>query len=456
MKRPEPKESAQTADFHRAIFEEHIEAAAFLYEQRLLRLGGAGQAWTGLADIEQRIELHLDALLVGHDPALAVCAERAAAGEPGELFAALCVFCRRGNTEHTAVVLRALDPTEPARMHAVQHALSQEMPRQWVGFVEKAVAQRTDDTASVLAAVCAYRNLPLGHALVGPLAATRPPKRALVDAVGRLRVRESQPSLEACLDGDDDELKASALLALCRIGASGAWQQGLKSALTQAWPRIPIGLAADPSGVRLLVELAGTQAADASGLHALALLGDPAALPALCAALSRLELAEAAAMALHWLTGAQLSDEVFVPDAVDESELIGSELKAWKEQGKVPTRADGRPYGDTVIRLSQDPARWQAWLAENGASLTPGLRHRLGRRCTPGVLVDTLGDLHSDMLLRHLSAQELAIRYGCEVPFDVEMPVAHQIRQLQEMGKWAEAQAGRFEPGAWYFAGLGQ
>jgi hypothetical protein len=456
MKRLEPTESAQTADFHRAIFEEHIEAAAFLYEQRLLRLGGADRAWTDLADIEMRIELHLDALLVGHDPALAMCAERAIAGEPGELFAALCVFCRRGNAEHTAEVLQALDPAQPARMHAVQHALSQELPNQWIGFVEQAVAQRPDDTAAVLAAVCAYRNLPLGHALVGPLAAAKPPKRLLVDAVGRLRVRESQAALEACLADFDAGLKASALLALCRIGVPGAWRHGLRSALTEAWPRVPVGLAADPSGVRVLVELASTHAADASSLHALALLGDPAALPVLCDALTRPELAEAAAMALHWLTGAQLSDEVFVPDAVDESELIGSELKAWKEQGTVPTRADGRPYGNTVTRLSQDHARWQTWMAENGVSLIPGLRHRLGRLCTPSVLVDALASVQSDVLLRHLSAQELAIRYGCEIPFDVAMPVAHQLRQLQEMGKWAEGQAGRFKPGAWFFAGQAQ
>lgn len=456
MKRPEPRDFAQTADLHRAIFEEHLESAAFLYEQRLLRLGGAGQPWTGLADIERRIELHLDALFVGDDPALALCAERAVAGEPGELFAALCVFCRRCNTERTAEVLRTLDPAQPARMHAVQHALSQELPSQWVGFVEKAVAQRTDDTAAVLAAVCAYRNLPLGHALVAQLTAAKPPRRALVDAIGRLRVRESQAALEACLASDDAELKASALLALCRIGATDAWRQGLYLAQTASWPRVPVGLAADPSSVHVLIELAGTQAADASCLHALALLGDPAALPALCAALSRPELAQAAATALHWLTGAQLSDEVFVPDAVDESELIGGELRAWREQGKAPTRSDGRPYGETVIRLSQDPARWQDWLAGNGASLTPGLRHRLGGRSTPGTLVDTLVDPHSDVLLRHLSAQELAIRYGCEIPFDVEMPVAHQIRQLQELGRWAESQASRFKPGGWYFAGNAQ
>ena len=93
--------------FERGLHAEHLEEVSFLYEQRLGQLKNPAMAWSGLAEIEDRIEAHLDALVVGGELALEVCRERAAQGDFGELFAAVSVFCR---SQRPPLLARLLTP----------------------------------------------------------------------------------------------------------------------------------------------------------------------------------------------------------------------------------------------------------------------------------------------------------------------------------------------------------
>jgi len=443
--------SPHTLAFHRGIFEEHLDEAAFLYELHLSRAGNPACGWRELADIEERLELRIDALTVGRGLAQEVCAQRVAAGTPAEVFAALCVSCRLGNAASTAEILQNLDPGDEAQLQAAKRALCLELPAHWHGFVEKTVSQRGDATAALLTAVGAHLRLPLGPALLGVLRAGQPASLPVVEALGRLQVREAKPELERCLS--EPGLRAPALLALCRIGAHEALRLSYGAARTEAWPRIAIGLAGDRQGLAALLSVARAGDADASCLHALGLLGDPSALEALCAYLSHPELAEPAAMALQWMTGADLLEEVFVPEPIDEDALTASELHAWRQHGQAPHRPDGRPEGETVHRLSQSPPHWQTWLAKHGPSLNPQWRYRHGQPASPAVLLERLVDARSHLLVRHFASLELSIRYGCRLPFHPEAPVAEQVRNLQALSDWVHVEAGRFIPGQWYFDG---
>src|SRR5688572_19169478 len=105
------------------LYEEHLDEAGFLWEQARAVRRQPDLPWTHAAQFEERLEAHLDAIVIGGDLALEVCRRRAVEGEPGELFAALCVVCRHGHTAMFAPLLRSVDYTQPERTQAVIDAL---------------------------------------------------------------------------------------------------------------------------------------------------------------------------------------------------------------------------------------------------------------------------------------------------------------------------------------------
>src|SRR5438874_11748972 len=160
--RPRPQASTLMREFERGLHSEHLEEVSFLYEQRLGLLKNRTMAWSGLADLEERIEAHLDALVVGGELALAVCRERATQGDFGELFAAVSVFCRSQRPTLLAESLRTLAPQDDSRTAAVADALKYELPAEWTGFVEQALTTRNAQLLPLLAAVSGYRRLSTG------------------------------------------------------------------------------------------------------------------------------------------------------------------------------------------------------------------------------------------------------------------------------------------------------
>jgi hypothetical protein len=47
----------------------------------------------------------------------------------------------------------------------------------------------------------------------------------------------------------------------------------------------------------------------------------------------------------------------------------------------------------------------------------------------------------------------MVVRFGLDVPFEVDLLVSQQRRYLENIGAWVARQAETFEPGRWYFAG---
>ncbi|MBW2742277.1 MAG: hypothetical protein JRE64_26360, partial [Deltaproteobacteria bacterium] len=60
-------------DFETKLYQEHLEEASFLYEQRLTLFDDPEITWLDIADFEERFEAHIDALVVGEEPALNIC-----------------------------------------------------------------------------------------------------------------------------------------------------------------------------------------------------------------------------------------------------------------------------------------------------------------------------------------------------------------------------------------------
>ena len=102
-------------EFAIGLYEEHLEEASFLYEQRLSLLDDPELTWLDLDDFEQRFEAHIDGLVLGEDLALEVCKQQASAGDFGELHAALRVFCRQKRLDLVLETIEQIDPEEAGK-----------------------------------------------------------------------------------------------------------------------------------------------------------------------------------------------------------------------------------------------------------------------------------------------------------------------------------------------------
>lgn len=432
-------------NFNIGLYEEHLEEASFLHGQRAALLASDELPWRGLAPFEDRLEAHLDALVVGGDLALEVCRRRCTEGDAGEAFAAISVFCRHLRPDLVASALTSADGSQFARLDAIADALKENIPPSWIDFVERALLRGEPKLARILAQVAAYRRLPVSGALCCFGAVQGLQSEAVAVALGRLACSDGPGLLRDWLRSKDERVRDAAVLALLRTGAC----DHLESA-KETWA----GLAGPRDAAAQL--LAQEPRPSPCRLEAVGLAGDPRQIECLLAYLADPGLADAAAWALDTLTGASLHEARFVEAPVNEDELSDRERMAWQENDNPPRRPDGAAYGQMQQQLSTDPVAWGQWLAARRSNFADGRRYRSGLPMSPAVLAGNLTDPRSGRRLREFAAEELAIRYGCPVPFETSMPVARQLRALRGIQQWVEADAERFVAGEWYFAGAVQ
>lgn len=444
--------STSLAAFRTGLHEEHLEEVSFLYAQLRFQRQ-SGQPWRQALKFEHRLELHLDALVVGGEFALGVCRRRVDEGDPGELHGAASLYCRLAQPALMASLLKRLDPDDDEQAAAVASALQQELPPAWSGFIEQALGRGDDRLVRILSAACAYRRIDCGAALLAALRRSETPSVELVGALGRLRTREAEPDLKSLVAKAAPPVQSASLLALLMLGEHATLRAHYLAAQQHEWPRIALGLAGDPGAAHALMQAPASGQAAASSLLALGLLGLPTTLRHLYECLAFPALAESAAQALNWITGADLYQDVHVPDPVDESELFPKELKAWRAYKEAPRAADGLPFGAVQRKLSIAPADWKSWFSDNLRRFDPQLRYRRGVPCSPAQLVSDIAAPHTDGVLRRYSALELAIRYGYPGAFEVDMPVIVQVHAIRAMHQWLASAGQAFSPGSWYFNG---
>ena len=438
---PDLAEVPSGQGFRIGLYLEHLEEAAALWEQRPADRLNPDLSWLDLGYDEGRLEAHLDALVIGGDLALAVCRQQALAGDAGERHAALRVFCRHNRPDLVEPAIEAIDPDDADALDAMTDALAAEMPEAWEPGVWRAGRIEDPRWLRLAAALVVHRGRPGREALLRALPAAGAVRAVVVRALGRVADGIPESALAALLRDDDAAVRVEAGTALLRAGTPGGQALALPAVRDDDALILLLGLAGRPSAVDWLQ----TRLVVPGAALALGLLGDPAAVPALVRALTEAD-AEAAALALFVLTGADLTAETFVPDVPDEDERF--------EDEKTPDAAqpaEAEPRGTTVVALATDPEAWAAWWAAHETAFAEGTRYRLGWPAGPASQVASLASPALPHAVRGLVADELTVRYGMPVAFDTTWSVARQQAALAAMRAWAEAQA--FVPGRWYVGG---
>jgi len=439
--------------FHAELYEQHIEEAFFLYEQRLAFDDDPEVSWREVDDFESRFEAHIDALVVGAEPALEICKQRFQSGDFGEVHAALRVFCRQDRADLALAGLQTLDLEDPECTGAAIDALKAECPESWYDDLIRVMLGRNPELAPVLAAVLAYRRAPIEDTLLRVLPAAPPAGIGHgLRALGRIGSDSSKRLLGTYLQSEDEALAGAACRALVRLGDYQAVRHGLLVAQMKSWPLLTLGIGGDHSAVNVLTDIVQSDAVSDDALLALGLLGHLGSIKTIFDCLQG-DCAAAAALALQTITGARLVEQVFVPDPVDPDEFFDDERIEYERTGKVPAGPDGQPFGTTVEQISINPGRWRSWFAANKNGFDPKLRYRHGKPYSPAALIDCLADEYTPFRIRELILDELVTRYQAPVALEADMPVAEQLRHIDSLLRWAGDNRSRFVPGRWYFAG---
>jgi len=440
--------------FRVGLYLEHLEEASFLYDQLTFAEPDPELTWLDRADDEERLEAHLDALVVGGDLALAVCVQQAVDGDVGELYAAVCTFGRQNDTERFDAVLDALDPGDEERVRAVADALCDEAPDGWQDRCAGLLDAGDPALQTIGARVLGYRRWAGRSERLADLLESPDPGvlKTAAWALGCLQVDAARLSLSRLLQHENTDVCRAAVYALLRLGEPTAISFCARMVESASWTLIPLGLAGAPSHRPYLQDAASSEDASPDSLLALGLLGDPAAVDLLLYQLADDRLAGPAAEALHLLTGAGLTETVFVPEEIDEDELFDEELDAYR-RGKLPTRADGQPYGTEVTRLTQDADTWRAWWADHSRHFLSGNRYVLGARHSPAALLGGLAAPSSPAGMRPQLLEMLPACYGIRTPLELRMTVSQQRHTLQMLSDNVETASRRLRAGAWLFHG---
>ena len=439
--------------FYVELYEEHLEEASFLYAQRLSLLDDLEVSWMTVGEWDERLEAHIDALVVGEDLALEVCALHASEGDFGELFAAVCVFCRQQRFDLLQKVLAALDPEDPEKHQAMADALKYECPAEWQPELLRVLPPDDTRVRFLQATLCGYRRLREAREWNRIVEGDTPAVAGRIAwACGRIGNKDDKSLLRELMAHEDGAVRSAAILALFRLGDHQFVQESLGTEADRSvpWPTLAGG--ASRTLVNLLLSRVARSSPTADELLALGILGDLAAVPVLLAHLSQEKLAPAAALGLNVMTGAELYEKAFIPEVMDEDELFEDEKEQVKK-GQPVLRPDGKPYGENIVRLSQKAEDWQQWWTANKQRFKPSLRYRSGVPFSPGSLVENMAFEKTPRTVRQLAYEELVIRYGADIPFETDMPVTQQQAAIAKWKGWVATNEGRFKPGEWYLGG---
>jgi len=423
--------------FITTLYEEHLTELSFLYSQRIYLMNQNQKEffWIDYEKIENRIEPHLDALNIGGEIALEVCQKQSIEGDFGELYAACCIFCRQKRLDLICDVIEKIDSDDKDRIIAITDALKYEMPGSWEDYIKSLLASKDQVICSIAAKICGFRRINAEKELIQYLSQHNP-HPVFIWALGRMPGRKTFSSeitsiLFPYINHKNEKIQYESLISLLRSGVDCVSAFVESDKFTNNLPLIPAALSFNPQCIASLTELAAQKKASSDCLVALGLIGNKTALNILIEYLSEEHLAEIAAISLYLITGADLFEEVFIPEAIDEELLFEDELE--KIKNGEPLYPSGKEPGTTELRLSKKPEKWKNWLKENNKRFLPEEFYRLGKPNSPVCLLETIQSKHSSQLIRQLAYDELVIRFDKDITFETEMFVKQQNDAIHEL-----------------------
>lgn len=416
--------------FRKCLYEEHLEEIAFLYQHRLSAMSDAGYSISNLGDLDERIEAHLDGLVIGGALAIMVVQDCLSMPDAGELYAAARLFCRSDRPDLVLDCLGQLDWNDSEAVNAMLAGLKCDLPLGWAPTISGWLRDFHPRLTAVLAEAAGHRRLDVAmevQAAVAKADAELSPR--FLRALGLLRHPNTLMALYAHMQRPDALAARTAAIAALRFGDANVVTSIMSHALP--WLAIPLALVGDarvfPYVQQQVIQLgSGSSAEDA--ITALGLLGDVRAVDVLISSLGQPALASAAASALYLLTGAPLHEDVDIESLV-EDDVADDEMEDAEQATELSDLPEEHPA--TFRQISRDSLVWADWWRQNQSQFKRrDQRYRLGQLYTASVSVAALRSTLLSPAIRELIADELVARHGADACYGPELPIRDQQQAL--------------------------
>jgi uncharacterized protein (TIGR02270 family) len=406
-----------------AVLSRHAEEAAFLWLLRDRAVRQPQYTLRQLAELDERVEAHLDGLRVAGDFGWELCRAGLEEGGPSELFAAAVLAFDSGIEERIRLVLDK-GPTAPPRARPVVSALGWLPYEQVQGIIADLAGPGPVPLRYVgIAAAAAHRrahSFPLERVLCGDSWLDARTFRA----VGELGATDARTTIAQGLKHEDETCRfwaawsgvlvfnePFALAALLECAEAGGPRA--EAAARLAPRRLPPAAAG-----RWVRRLADESRQSRIAIIAAGATCAPAAVPWLIDQMKAPALARIAGEAFSMIAGADLAAE----------HLDGPPPE------KVETGPTDDPEDENVAMDEDDALPWPrhdavlAWWKGNQKRFTPGTRYLLGRPITADSLRHAL--VAGYQRQRAAAALELALLQPGRPLFVVRAPGLRQQRLL--------------------------
>lgn len=415
-------------DAHRlsiaAIVDQHAEETAFLALLRDYAVRAPHYDLEELAELDQRIEAHLDGLAIagqaGHDALL----EQLDAHAQGEAFA-LAVLAMQAGDDALIGRMRACLAASPEARRGFAAALGWldwDQARPWV---ERLLASPEPLFRAIGLAACGMHRHDPGPALLSALGHADPAVLArAARTAGELRRRDLMANIRAYRTHEDPALRFWSNWATVQMGDEEALAP-LRAFAGQPGqfqlPATMVLLAWQPRDISMAWIRQLMQAADTRriGIQATGLFGDPVAVPWLIQQMRDESLARVAGEAFSLITGADLA-------------LLDLELEVLPDYDPGPN--DDPDDEDVALDDDEnltwpDAARVAAWWRDHGARFVAGHAYLLGEPLGEARCRQVLGD---GQQRQRVAAACLLARFVPNLPlFPTSAPVRRQRALLR-------------------------
>ena len=408
-----------------SIVEQHAEEAAFLWILRDAAVQAPHYSLNDLADIDERVEAHIDGLRVAGEAGWSFCADALAQEEPGEVFAAAVLAFESGQDQRIKMVLEA-----GARDLELSRGLISALG--WLRFdqvkehIDQLLRSLTPELRRIGIAASAVHRQDPGPALVDALNDEDTFLKArAIRAVGELGRIDLLSMLKNQLAAEDKDCQFWAGWSAVLLGDRGEALEFLKTFATSESPflesafNLTLRVMNNTSTQNWLKEMSQQPDWLRYTVIGAGVAGDPVRIPWIIEHMEVPELARVAGEAFTMITGVDIAYE----------DLEGEWPKGF-EAGPTESPEDEDVEMDSDEDLPWPDAQLIAeWWAKNKAAFRNGTRYLLGQPISPEHLQEALRKGFQRQ--RAAAALELAILQPGQPLFEVRAP---GFRQKQILG----------------------
>ncbi len=407
------------------IVEQHAEEAAFLWLLRDAAVQEPHYSLNDLADLDERVEAHIDGLRVAGEAGWSFCADALTQEEPGEVFAAAILAFESGQDQRIKMVLEVA-VTDPELSRGLISALG------WLRFdqvkehIDQLLRSLTPELRRIGIAASAVHRQDPGSIFVDALNDEDTFLKALaIRAVGELGRIDLLPMLKNQLAAKDKDCQFWAGWSAVLLGDRGEALEFLKTFATLESPflesalNLTLRVMDNTSTQNWLKEMSQQPDWLRYTLIGAGVAGDPVRIPWIIEHIEVPELARVAGEAFTMITGVDIAYE----------DLEGE----WPENFEAgPTE---EPENEDVEMDPDEDLPWPEpkliaeWWAKNKAAFRNGTRYLLGQPISLEHLQEALRKGFQRQ--RAAAALELAILQPGRPLFEVRAP---GFRQKQILG----------------------